>query len=317
MNLNEIKNENVNSNQEIDELRSECLRLQRKLLEMQEDNSKIEKGLKIELKNREVELAKLKKRYEEIENENTSYRDELSSAQNEINTLKVNKRSKDYRMQEALWVYENYENKKNELDNKSHNLEESQKKFDQERSEYEQRKIQFEGKLDVIKKEYSIILRLILIVFVPVVMASMILNIDKSMEIFKFMYMVTIAPLKEGIRFIKVVANIYNIDREWLAIGILFIVLVAISYGVYKLSQVRWSEKAKVISEKFDYKNLDETYFLPAIYFSEFVVIVYVDIFFFIPANSFGLFLVVAVCTHFIYQAYIRGKLKTPAWKFK
>lgn len=222
----------------------------------------------------------MKKRCEEIENENTSYRDELSSAQNEINTLKVNKRSKDYRMQEALWVYENYENKKNELDNKSHNLEESQKKFDQERSEYEQRKIQFEGKLDAIKKEYSIILRLILIVFVPVVMASMILNIDKSMEIFNFMYMVTIAPLKEGIRFIKVVADIYNIDREWLAIGILFIVFVVISYGVYKLSQVRWSEKTKVISEKFDYKNLDETYFLPAIYFSEFVVIVYVDIFF-------------------------------------
>lgn len=293
------------------------VQLQKCLQEMQEDNLKIEKGLKIELKNREVELAKLKKRCEEIENENTSYRDELSSAQNEINTLKVNKRSKDYRMQEALWVYENYENKKNELDNKSHNLEESQKKFDQERSEYEQRKIQFEGKLDAIKKEYSIILRLILIVFVPVVMASMILNIDKSMEIFNFMYMVTIAPLKEGIRFIKVVADIYNIDREWLAIGILFIVFVVISYGVYKLSQVRWSEKTKVISEKFDYKNLDETYFLPAIYFSEFVVIVYVDIFFFIPVNSFGLFLVVTVCTHFIYQAYIRGKLKTPTWKFK
>lgn len=259
----------------------------------------------------------MKKRYEEIENENTSYRDELSSAQNEINTLKVNKRSKDYRMQEALWVYENYENKKNELDNKSCYLEASQKKFDQERSEYEQRKIQFEGKLDVIKKEYSIILRLILFVFVPVVLASMILNVEKSMEILNFMYMVTIAPLKEAIRFIKVVANIYNIDREWLAIGILFIVFVVISYGVYKLSQVRWSEKTKVISEKFDYKNLDETYFLPAIYFSEFVVIVYVDIFFFIPVNSFGLFLVVAVCTHFIYQAYIRGKLKTPTWKFK
>lgn len=116
-------------------------------------------------------------------------------------------------MQEALWVYEDYENKKNELDNKSRNLEESQKKFDQERSEYDQRKIQFEGKLDAIKKEYSIILRLILIVFVPVVLASMILNIDKSMEILNFMYMVTIAPLKEVIRLIKIVANIYNIDH--------------------------------------------------------------------------------------------------------
>lgn len=259
----------------------------------------------------------MKKRYEEIENENTSYRDELSSAQSEINTLKVNKRSEDYRMQEALWVYEDYENKKNELDKKSHNLEESQKKFDQERSEYDQRKILFEGKLDAIKKEYSIIMRLILIVFVPVVLASMILNIDESMEILNFMYMVTIAPLKEGIRFIKVVADIYNIDREWLAIGILFIVLVAISFGVYKLSQVSWNEKTKVISEKFDYKNLDETYFLPTIYFSEFVVIVYVDIFFFIPVNSFGLFLGIAVCTHFIYQAYIRDKIKTPTWKFK
>lgn len=259
----------------------------------------------------------MKKSYEELENENTNYHDKLSSVQNEINTLKVNKRSKDYRMQEALWVYENYENKKNELDNKSCYLEASQKKFDQERNEYEQRKIQFEGKLDEIKKQYNIILKLILIVFVPVVMASMILNVEKSMEILKFMYMVTIAPLKEVIRFIKVVADIYNIDCEWLEIGVLFIVLVAISYVGYKLSQVRWSEKAKVISEKFDYKNLDETYFLPAIYFSEFVVIVYVNIFFFIPVNSFGLFLVVAVCTHFIYQAHIRGKLKTPVWKFK
>ena len=79
---------------------------------------------------------KLKKRCEEIENDNTSYHDKLSNAQSEINTLKVNKRSEDYRMQEALWVYEDYENKKNELDNKSRNLEESQKKFDQELSEY-------------------------------------------------------------------------------------------------------------------------------------------------------------------------------------
>lgn len=260
----------------------------------------------------------MKKRYEEIENENTSYRDELSSAQNEINTLKVNKRSKDYRMQEALWVYENYENKKNELDNKSCYLEASQKKFDQERSEYEQRKIQFEGKLDVIKKEYSIILKLILIVFVPVVLASMILNIEKSMEILDFMYMITNVPFKRMIGFIKAVADSGDaIDILLLTSAISLIIITPISYVGYKLSQIKWHEKGKVISEKFDYKNLDETYFLPAIYFSEFVVIVYVDIFFFIPVNSFGLFLAVAVCTHFIYQAYIRGKLKTPAWKFK
>ena len=317
MNLNEIQNENVNSNQEIDELRSECLRLHRKLQEMQEDNLKIEKGLKIELKNREVELVKLKKRCEEIENENTSYHDKLSNAQSEINTLKVKKSSEDRKIQKALNLYYDYERQKIGLDTKSLILENSQRETEQERREYEKRKNQFEGKLDVIKKEYSIILRLILIVFVPVVLASMILNVEKSMEILNFMYMVTIAPLKEAIRFIKVVADIYDIDREWLEIGVLFIVLVAISYGVYKLSQVRWSEKAKVISEKFDYKNLDETYFLPAIYFSEFVVIVYVDIFFFIPVNSFGLFLAVAVCTHFIYQAYIRDKIKTPTWKFK
>lgn len=317
MNLNEIQNENVNSNQEIDELRSECLRLHRKLQEMQEDNLKIEKGLKIELKNREVELVKLKKRCEEIENENTSYHDKLSNAQSEINTLKVKKSSEDRKIQKALNLYYDYERQKIGLDTKSLILENSQRETEQERREYEKRKNQFEGKLDVIKKEYSIILRLILIVFVPVVLASMILNVEKSMEILNFMYMVTIAPLKEAIRFIKVVADIYDIDREWLEIGVLFIVLVAISCGVYKLSQVRWSEKAKVISEKFDYKNLDETYFLPAIYFSEFVVIVYVDIFFFIPVNSFGLFLAVAVCTHFIYQAYIRDKIKTPTWKFK
>lgn len=259
----------------------------------------------------------MKKRCEEIENDNTSYHDKLSSAQNEINTLKVKKSSEDCKIQKALNLYYDYERQKIGLDTKSLILENSQREAEQERREYEKRKNQFEGKLDEIKKEYSIILRLILIVFVPVVLASMILNFEKSMEILNFMYMVTIAPLKEAIRFIKVVADIYDIDREWLEIGVLFIVLVAISYGVYKLSQVRWSEKAKVISEKFDYKNLDETYFLPAIYFSEFVVIVYVDIFFFIPVNSFGLFLAVAVCTHFIYQAYIRDKIKTPTWKFK
>lgn len=260
----------------------------------------------------------MKKRYEEIESENTNYHDKLSSAQNEIITLKANKRSKDYRMQEALWVYENYENKKNELDNKSCYLEASQKKFDQERSEYEQRKIQFEGKLDEIKKQYNIILKLILIVFVPVVMASMILNIEKSMEIFGFMYMIISVPLKRMIGFIKAVADSGDaIDILFLACFIVLIIMIPICYVWYKLSRIKWHEKGKVISEKFDYKNLDETYFLPAIYFSEFVVIVYVDIFFFIPINSFGLFLAVAVCTHFIYQAYIRGKLKTPAWKFK
>lgn len=260
----------------------------------------------------------MKKRYEEIENENTNYHDKLSSAQNEINTLKVNKRSEDYRIQEAFWVYENYENKKNELNNKSRNLEESQKKFDQERSEYEQRKIQFEGKLDEIKKQYNIILKLILIVFVPVVMASMILNIEKSMEIFGFMYMIISVPLKRMMGFIKAVADSGDaIDILFLACFIVLIIMIPICYVWYKLSRIKWHEKGKVISEKFDYKNLDETYFLPAIYFSEFVVIVYVDIFFFIPVNSFGLFLAVAECTHFIYQAYIRGKLKTPAWKFK
>lgn len=261
---------------------------------------------------------KLKKSYSDLENENTNYHDKLSSAQNEINTLKVNKKSKDYRMQEALWVYENYENKKNELDNKSCYLEASQKKFDQERSEYEQRKIQFEGKLDEIKKQYNIILKLILIVFVPVVMASMILNIEKSMEIFGFMYMIISVPLKRTIGFIKAVADSGDaIDILFLACFIVLIIMIPICYVWYKLSRIKWHEKGKVISEKFDYKNLDETYFLPSIYFSEFVVIVYVDIFFFIPVNSFGLFLAVAVCTHFIYQAYIRGKLKTPAWKFK
>jgi len=260
----------------------------------------------------------LKKSYADLESENTNYHDKLSSAQNEIITLKANKRSKDYRMQEALWVYENYENKKNELDNKSCYLEASQKKFDQERSEYEQRKIQFEGKLDEIKKQYNIILKLILIVFVPVVMASMILNIEKSMEIFGFMHMIISVPLKRMIGFIKAVADSGDaIDILFLACFIVLIIMIPICYVWYKLSRIKWHEKGKVISEKFDYKNLDETYFLPAIYFSEFVVIVYVDIFFFIPINSFGLFLAVAVCTHFIYQAYIRGKLKTPAWKFK
>lgn len=169
-----------------------------------------------------------------------------------------------------------------------------------------------------IKKQYNIILKLILIVFVPVVLASMILNIEKSMEILDFMYMITNVPFKRMIGFIKAVADSGDaIDIFLLVSTISFIIIISILYGWYKLSQIKWHEKGKVISEKFDYKNLDETYFLPAIYFSEFVVIVYVDIFFFIPVNSFGLFLVVAVCTHFIYQAYIRDKIKTPTWKFK
>lgn len=61
----------------------------------------------------------MKKRYEEIENENTSYRDELSSAQNEIITLKANKRSKDYKIQKALNLYNDYERQKIGLDTKS------------------------------------------------------------------------------------------------------------------------------------------------------------------------------------------------------
>ena len=285
---------------------------------MQEDNSKIEKGLKIELKNREVELTKLKKSYANLENENTNYRDELSSAQNEIITLKANKKSEDYEIQKALNLYNDYERQKIRLDTKSLILENSQREAEQERREYEKRKNDFEGKLDEIKKQYNIILKLILIVFVPVVLASMILNIEKSMEILDFMHMITSVPLKRMIVFIKTVADSGDaIDILLLISAISLIIITPISYVGYKLSQIKWHEKGKVISEKFDYKNLDETYFLPAIYFSEFVVIVYVDIFFFIPVNSFGLFLAVAVCTHFIYQAYIHGRIKTPAWKFK
>lgn len=261
---------------------------------------------------------KLKKRCEEIENDNTSYHDKLSNAQSEINTLKVKKSSEDRKIQKALNLYYDYERQKIGLDTKSLILENSQREAEQERREYEKRKNQFEGKLDEIKKQYNIILKLILIVFVPVVMASMILNIEKSMEIFGFMYMIISVPLKRMIGFIKAVADSGDaIDILFLACFIVLIIMIPICYVWYKLSRIKWHEKGKVISEKFDYKNLDETYFLPAIYFSEFVVIVYVDIFFFIPVNSFGLFLAVAVCTHFIYQAYIHGKIKTPAWKFK
>lgn len=232
--------------------------------------------------------------------------------------MKAKKRSEDYEIQKALNLYNDYERQKIGLDTKSLILENSQREAEQERREYEKRKNDFEGKLDEIKKQYNIILKLILIVFVPVVMASMILNIEKSMEIFGFMYMIISVPLKRMIGFIKAVADSGDaIDIFLLVSTISFIIIIPILYGWYKLSQIKWHEKGKVISEKFDYKNLDETYFLPAIYFSEFVVIVYVDIFFFIPVNSFGLFLAVAVCTHFIYQAYIRGKLKTPVWKFK
>lgn len=260
----------------------------------------------------------MKKSYANLENENTNYHDKLSSAQNEINTLKVKKSSEDRKIQKALNLYYDYERQKVGLDTKSLILENSQREAEQERREYEKRKNQFEGKLDEIKKHYNIILKLILIVFVPVVMASMILNIEKSMEILDFMYMITNVPFKRMIGFIKAVADSGDaIDIFLLVSTISFIIIIPILYGWYKLSQIKWHEKGKVISEKFDYKNLDETYFLPAIYFSEFVVIVYVDIFFFIPVNSFGLFLAVAVCTHFIYQAYIRGKLKTPVWKFK
>ena len=261
---------------------------------------------------------KLKKRCEEIENENTNYHDELSNAQSEINTLKVKKSSEDRKIQKALNLYYDYERQKIGLDTKSLILENSQREAEQERREYEKRKNEFEGKLDEIKKQYNIILKLILIVFVPVVLASMILNIEKSMEILGFVYMITSVPLKRMIGFIKAVADSGDaIDILLLACFIVLIIMIPICYVGYKLSRTKLHEKGKVISKKFDYKNLDETYFLPAIYFSEFVVIVYVDIFFFIPVNSFGLFLAVAVCTHFIYQAYIRGKLKTPDWKFK
>ena len=52
---------------------------------------------------------KLKKRCEEIENENTSYHDKLSNAQNEINTLKVRKSSEYRKIQKALNLYYDYE----------------------------------------------------------------------------------------------------------------------------------------------------------------------------------------------------------------
>ena len=92
----------------------------------------------------------MKKRYEEIENENTSYRDELSSAQSEINTLKVKKSSEDRKIQKALNLYYDYERQKIGLDTKSLILENSQRETEQERREYEKRKNDFEGKLDAV-----------------------------------------------------------------------------------------------------------------------------------------------------------------------
>lgn len=205
---------------------------------------------------------KLKKRCEEIENDNTSYHDKLSNAQSEINTLKVKKSSEDRKIQKALNLYYDYERQKVGLDTKSLILENSQREAEQERREYEKRKNQFEGKLDEIKKQYNIILKLILIVFVPVVLASMILNIEKSMEILDFMYMITNVPFKRMIGFIKAVADSNDvIDILFLACFIVLIIMIPICYVWYKLSRIKWHEKGKVISEKFDYKNLDETYF--------------------------------------------------------
>lgn len=131
---------------------------------------------------------KLKKRCEEIENENTSYHDKLLNARSEINTLKVKKSSEDRKIQKALNLYYDYERQKIGLDTKSLILENSQRETEQERREYEKRKNDFEGKLDEIKKWYNVLLKFILVVFVPVVLASILTNVGKTKAIVDFLY---------------------------------------------------------------------------------------------------------------------------------
>ncbi len=101
--------------------------------------------------------------------------------------------------------------------------------------------------------------------------------------------------------------------------------LLACVYGLYccgwlalfSISYIKIRTKIRLTSMELNYKSLNETYFLPAIFFAEFVVVVYVGIFSFIPINSFFLYLIVVIITYFIYQSYIRDKIKTPTWKFK
>lgn len=261
----------------------------------------------------------MKKRYEEIENENTSYRDELSSAQNEIITLKVNKRSKDYKIQKALNLYNDYERQKIGLDTKSLILENSQREAEQERREYEKRKNDFEGKLDEIKKWYNVLLKFILVVFVPIVLASILTNIGKTKAIIDFLYYVFVWPILQSKNFIPMFAEKFNMEKYMVSL------LLACVYGLYccgwlalfSISYIKIRTKIRLTSMELNYKSLNETYFLPAIFFAEFVVVVYVGIFSFIPINSFFLYLIVVIITYFIYQAYIRDKIKTPTWKFK
>lgn len=261
----------------------------------------------------------MKKRYEEIENENTSYRDELSSAQNEIITLKANKRSKDYKIQKALNLYNDYERQKIGLDTKSLILENSQRETEQERREYEKRKNDFEGKLDEIKKWYNVLLKFILVVFVPVVLASILTNVGKTKAIIDFLYYVFVWPMLQSKSLIPMLAEKFSMEQY------MVFLLLACVYGLYccswlalfSISYIKVRAKIRLTSMELNYKSLNDTYFLPAIFFAEFVVVVYVGIFSFMPINSFFLYLIVVIITYFIYQAYIRGKLKIPSWKFK
>lgn len=262
---------------------------------------------------------KLKKRCEEIENENTSYHDKLSNAQSEINTLKVKKSSEDRKIQKALNLYYDYERQKIGLDTKSLILENSQRETEQERREYEKRKNDFEGKLDEIKKWYNVLLKFILIVFVPVVLASILTNVGKTKAIIDFLYYVFVWPMLQSKSLIPMLAEKFSMEQY------MAFFLLASVYGLYccgwlalfSISYIKIRAKIRLTSMELNYKSLNDTYFLPVIFFAEFVVVVYVGIFSFMPINSFFLYLIVVIITYFIYQAYIRGKLKIPSWKFK
>ena len=124
-------------------------------------------------------------------------------------------------------------------------------------------------------------LKFILVVFVPVVLASILTNVGKTKAIIDFLYYVFVWPMLQSKSLIPMLAEKFSMEQY------MVFFLLACVYGLYccgwlalfSISYIKIRAKIRLTSLELNYKSLNDTYFLPAIFFAEFVVVVYVGIF--------------------------------------
>ena len=241
---------------------------------------------------------------------NKNYSGELSKTKDELQKLRAENGKKDNETIVALKVYRQYEVLKMEIENKEKELKYKQVEADKEKHEYEEKKKIFEGHLEEIKNEYNILVKLILIVCIPIILASILMNGSKTKEILDFFYYITIFPCQKLLELSPILISKMNLDKDIFTVIVVMIYLIIFACAIFGMVMyiINLVKNVKSNASKLGYRQYDETLFLEAIFFMEFVVIVYVNMFFFIPVNKCFLYLVTILCTCYGFIGYKKRK---------